>query len=118
MQIANLTKHTELASNASAASSFWQRLVGLLGRRSLPVGEALLLQPCRSVHTLFMRFAIDLVYVDTQMTVVKTVHGLRPFRVSGALRRAHAVIELPAGALLRSATGVGDQLEVRTAAGE
>ena len=118
MQIANLTKHTELASNASAASSFWQRLVGLLGRRSLPAGEALLLQPCRSVHTLFMRFAIDLVYVDTQMTVVKTVHGLRPFRVSGALRRAHAVIELPAGALLRSRTAVGDQLAVGTATGD
>ena len=61
MQIANLTKRTELAWNASAASTFWQRLIGLLGRRSLPAGEALLLQPCRSVHTLFMCFAIDLV---------------------------------------------------------
>ena len=118
MQIANITKRTELASNASAANSFWQRLVGLLGRRSLPAGEALLLQPCRSVHTLFMRFAIDLVYVDAQMTVVKTVQDLRPFRVSGAFRRAHAVIELPAGALLRSGTAVGDRLVVGSSPGE
>ncbi len=84
--------------------------MGLLGRASLLHGDALVIEPCRSVHTAFMRFAIDVVMVDRSLRVVKVVSGLKPFRVSGALRSADAVVELPGGTIVETGTEVGDQL--------
>ena len=110
MRIVNGTRSTTLASEAEAATTFWRRLVGLLGRRSLAPGQGLVLQPCRSVHTAFMRFPIDVVYVDRSLRVVKVVGCLAPFRVSAAFAAAHAVIELPCGTVAESGTVVGDSL--------
>lgn len=110
MRIRNLTRDTELASEARAARSFWSRLIGLLGRSSLPPGEALVLEPCNSIHTAFMRFTIDLVYVDRSGQVVKVVPELKPFRISGLLRGARSAIELPSGTIAHTGTAVGDQL--------
>lgn len=110
MLIRNSTRGTQLASEAHAASGFWSRLIGLLGRSSLPAGEALVLDPCSSIHTAFMRFAIDVVYVDRSGQVVKVVPKLKPFRVSGVLRGASSVIELPSGTIASSGTAPGDQL--------
>ena len=108
--ITNITRGTELAARARIAAGFWQRLVGLLGRRSLAAGEGLVLSPCRSVHTFFMLFAIDVVYVDRSRTVVKTVPKLKPFRTSVAQRTAHSAIELPSGTISGTHTVAGDRL--------
>ena len=110
MRIRNVTRETDLATQARVARSFWSRLVGLLGKASLADGEALVITPCSSVHTAFMRFPIDVIYVDGRWRVVKTVPRLRPFRVSAALRGAQSVLELPAGAIEASGTVVGDEL--------
>jgi uncharacterized membrane protein (UPF0127 family) len=110
VRITNQTKGTELASDARVARSYWSRLVGLLGKRSLPAGQALVIEPCTSVHTAFMRFAIDVLYVDPSRRVVKSVAGLKPFRVSGVLRGRCSVVELPSGAIAASKTVPGDQL--------
>ena len=110
MRIRNLTRGTELASSARTARSFWLRLVGLLGRSSLESGEALVLQPCNSIHTAFMRFAIDVLYLDRSGRVVKAVSSLKPFRLSGVLRGGDAVIELPSGVIATTDTAVGDEL--------
>ncbi len=112
MRIVNKTRGTTIASGATAARTFWHRLVGLLGHRLLAPGEGLLIEPCRSVHTAFMRFAIDVVYIDRALRVVKVVHDLKPYRVSAALLNAHAVIELPSGTVTQSRTAVGDVLAV------
>jgi hypothetical protein len=114
VRIVNTTRGTELAGDARAARGFWPRLVGLLGRRSLAPGEALLLDPCTSVHTAFMRFTIDVVYLDGERRVLKVVPNLRPFRVSAVLRARAAVIELPAGTIAATNTQPGDQLELLT----
>ncbi len=110
MRIRNVTRGSELASQAYAARGFWPRLRGLLGRASLQPGEALLLEPCSSIHTAFMRFAIDVVYVDRSGQVIKVVSGLKPFRASGVLRGARSVIELPSGTVVATGTARGDQL--------
>jgi uncharacterized membrane protein (UPF0127 family) len=78
------------------AASFAARLRGLLGSRGLAPGEGLLIPRTSSVHTHFMRFAIDVVFVDGEGRVAKIVRGLRPWRVAGA-RGAVDVLELPAG---------------------
>jgi hypothetical protein len=78
------------------AESFGSRLFGLLARRRLSRGEALLLAPCASVHTCFMRYAIDVVFLNRRGRVLKVVERLPPWRWTGC-RGAHATLELRAG---------------------
>ena len=79
-----------------AADGFLARMLGLMGRRSLRRGHGLWLPRTSSVHTCFMRFAIDVVYLDTHKRVEKIVGGLRPWRVSWCWG-ADSVLEAPAG---------------------
>jgi hypothetical protein len=95
---------------AEVAENPWTRAVGLLGRKELGEGRGLWIRPCRSIHTLFMRFSIDAAYVSSDGTVVKTSARLRPFRLSMGGRRAHSVLELPAGSLERAGLKAGDRL--------
>ena len=74
-----------------------ERLRGLLGRDALPDDAALLLRPCSSIHTSFLRFPIDAVFLDRDFRVLDVVSKLRPWRAAWR-RGAHAVLELPAGA--------------------
>ena len=112
MRIANETRGTQLADRAFEARGHWDRLVGLLSRSSLEPGEALHLDPCTSVHTAFMRFAIDVVFLDGDRQVLKLSPNLRPFRMSGMLRGSGSVIELPTGVIDSTGTVVGDQLRI------
>jgi uncharacterized membrane protein (UPF0127 family) len=85
------------------------RMKGLLGRRALPPGEGLWLQPAGSIHTFFMRFPIDAVFVDAERRVVKVAPDLRAWRAAGR-RGAHAVLELAAGEAARVGISTGDVL--------
>ena len=85
-----------VCERCARAESPFQRMRGLLGRRSLEPGEGILLRPAGSIHTAFMRFAIDAVFVDREGTVVRVVDSIPPWRTAGA-RGAKAVVELPAG---------------------
>ena len=87
----------------------WSRVRGLLGRRSLGPDEGLLLRPVGAIHSMFMFFPIDVVFLDRDNAVVKVVHDLRPWRFAAA-RRAKAVLELPAGAAERARLAVGQEL--------
>ena len=87
-----------LVSGAHRAVTPWERMRGLLGRAGLAPGEGLLIERCSSIHTCFMRFAIDVVYLDADWRVVKKVRRLAPWRFSGCRRAAHT-LELAAGAL-------------------
>lgn len=86
----------EVCGDCRVADSFAARLRGLLGRRGLEAGEGLLIPRTSSVHTHFMRFAIDVVFLDADGRVGKIARGLRPWRFAGA-RGAQDVLELPAG---------------------
>jgi uncharacterized membrane protein (UPF0127 family) len=85
------------------------RMRGLLGRKSLPNGEGILLRPASSVHTAFMRFPIDAVFLDRELRVLKVAPDLRPWRTA-ARRKAHAVLELPAGEAARRGIEPGHRL--------
>ena len=85
------------------------RMRGLLGRGGLEPGSGMLIDASPSVHMFFMRFAIDVVFVDRDRKVVRVVEHLRPWRVAGA-RRAAAALELPAGAAAAAGVDVGDTL--------
>ncbi|MCM8797062.1 MAG: DUF192 domain-containing protein [Candidatus Omnitrophica bacterium] len=110
MKIINVTKNTTLAERVIVADTLLSRMRGLLGRKSLEKGEALILKSCNSIHTFFMRFTIDVIFADRNMCVVKTISYLKPFRASLLYRKAFFAVELPAGTILESATSAGDFL--------
>lgn len=111
MRIINKTKNSILAENGVIAGTSLKRVKGLLGRSGLKESEALLLKPCNSIHTFFMSFPIDVVFVDSQKKVVKTISDMAPFRMSGIYFRAHLAIELLAGTISKTSTQPGDLLE-------
>src|SRR5436190_15660640 len=90
------------------------RMRGLLGRKSLAPGEGLLLTPERSIHMWFMRFPIDAVFLDRDLSVVSVREGLRPWRMASC-RVARSVLELPAGTCRRHAIRPGDRLSLTEA---
>jgi len=93
------------------ADSPVSRMRGLLGRNELPSGEGLLLRPASSIHTFFMRFPIDAVFLDRTLRVLQISDELHPWRAASR-RGAHAVLELPAGHSARRGLAVGDSLQI------
>src|SRR5436190_23092621 len=89
---------------------------GLLGRRRLPTGEGILLKPASSVHMAFMRFAIDAVFLDRDMRVVKIAADLKPWRAAGA-RGSKSVLEIPSGEAERRGLTVGALLAADSSPG-
>ena len=87
------------------------RMRGLLGRRHLPSGEGILLKPASSVHMAFMRFAIDAVFLDRELRVVKIAADLKPWRAASA-RGSKSVLEIAAGEAARRGLTTGDRLVV------
>ncbi len=110
MRLLNRRNGAVLAGNVERAVTVRARLRGLLGRDRLPEGEALVIEPCTSIHTFFMRFSIDAAFVSRDGRVVRAISDLRPFRATRIYPRAALVVELPAGTLSRTGTREGDQL--------
>ncbi len=101
LKILNLTRQAVLAHSVEVADRGSTRRKGLLGRDNLPAGEGLWIVPCESVHTFFMRFSIDLVYVDRTLKVRKVRSSVPPWRLSACLS-AHSVIELAPGTIKKN----------------
>ncbi len=101
-----------LATRCAVARNFVTRGVGLLGRSGLADGEGLLITRTSVITMLFMRFAIDAVFLDREMRVVNVAHDLRPWSPVTGSPRADAVLELPAGTAARTHTQAGDVLRI------
>jgi len=97
------------------ADRMFSRMKGLLGRRSLPAGEGLLIRPAPSIHTYFMRFPIDVVFLSRAGEVMKVSADVGPWRTRSC-RRAYAVLELAAGEAKRRGIATGDHLEAEALA--
>jgi uncharacterized membrane protein (UPF0127 family) len=110
VRITNATRQTTLADRCRVASSARDRTVGLLG--TPPPGEPLLIERSPSIHMFFMRYPIDVVFLDRNQRVTKVVADLQPWRVVWWARGARDCLELPAGALGGTHTQAGDQLVI------
>jgi len=109
--VQNADRDTVLGAAIEVAETSAKRAKGLLGRDALADGEGLLFTHCSSLHTLFMRFAIDIAFISKQGKVLKLAHAVPPFRICTAPLRAHYALELPAGSLEASGTKVNDMLK-------
>jgi len=94
------------------ASTPWQRTVGLIGRSRLGEDEGMRFEGCSSIHTLFMRMPIDVVFLDAERRVVRALSNVRPWRPFVGCARAATVVELAAGAIARRGIAPGDVLEL------
>jgi uncharacterized membrane protein (UPF0127 family) len=108
-ELVRKTNGALVCENLIVADKPWTRLRGLLGRKGLPAGEGMFLRPAGSVHTAFMRFAIDVVFLDKSLRVLKIEPNVVPWRAVGC-RGAKAVIELSSGEFSRQNVAVGDEL--------
>ena len=107
---------TVIADHVEVADTIWSRFMGLMFRRELPTGHGLAIRPCNSIHMFFMRFALDVVFVDGEGRVLRILDSIRPWRASSLVRGAKAAIELPAGTAARAALGRGTVVRLVDAA--
>ena len=99
-----------LAADVYAVGGYFGRWLGLMGHPGLPPGQALVLEGDNSIHTLFMRFPIDVLFLDKAGRVKHLYHALRPWRLSRVVFGARRIVELPPGVLAATGTAVGDEL--------
>lgn len=111
-KLLNQSKQKVLSLQVEVAESFASRAQGLLGRSNLDIGSALWIKPCKSIHTFFMQFPIDVAFVDKNMVVKKVCTQIHPFRLALAPLRTHSVFEFASGCLNSENIAVGDQLHV------
>lgn len=110
--IVNSTRGTVVGDRVTIADTLVSRIVGLLGASSLSRGRGLLIHPSQGVHTLGMKFPIDVIFLDRKMRVLDVRRSLKPFRMTGLNFRAASVLELPVDAIEKSLTEVDDQLMI------
>lgn len=99
-----------LAARVRHAARWRERLVGLLGQRDLSSGEGLWITPCNSIHTFGMRFDIDVLFLDRDLRIVRTLTTVKPWRM--AVARARSVVELAAGSIDRHQLRIGERLRL------
>ena len=109
IRIENETKGTRLGDKISIADSSLRRIVGLMGTPHLEPRSGLLILPTQGVHTFFMKYPIDLVFINKRRQVIGTCKGLKPNRLSRIMWSEESVLELPERAIEQSRTEVGDQ---------
>ncbi len=99
-----------IASKVRIAETFKSRSIGLLDRSSIAEEEGLLIKPCNSIHTFFMKFPIDAIFLNKDNIVVKVVHGIPAWRLSGAMLRGFMVLELKSGTATKYGIVAGNKL--------
>lgn len=110
----NKTRQSFAATELRVADTHWSRLRGLMmtNGKDFPAGYGLWIVPCRGVHTWAMRFAIDVIYLDSDLKVVHIEENLKPWRFAPVRLEAETVLEVPAHTIWQSGTELGDQFEL------
>jgi hypothetical protein len=110
----NRTRESFLATELRIADTHWGRLVGLLGtsRENFPPGVGLWIVPCSGVHTFGVRFPIDIVYLDSNQTVIHIEENVKPWRIAPICLQAATVLELPSHVVWDTRTQSGDSVEI------
>lgn len=116
IRIVHQGNNNVIASKVIKAASLWSRTKGLLGEKSLEPGSAMWIVPCKSIHTFFMQFPIDAIFISRSGKIVGLCKNLAPFRLSSIYWDASSVIELRAGTIETSDCKLGDIVEIKETA--
>jgi len=101
-----------LATNVRVADNLFTRMKGLLGKKELPIGEALWIKPCFSVHTFFMKFPIDVIFLNKDNQIIAAVSNLTPNCMTRLYPQSFSVLELPPGTIVATNSEIGDIIEI------
>lgn len=112
LQLINKSKKNIIVENLFLADSFWSRMKGLMGKKDLPEDEGLLLVPCNSVHSMFMRFPIDLLFLNRELRVIKIIDRFKPWKATPIIRDCYQVVELKAGVASIKGVTIKDELDI------
>lgn len=112
VRIVSSENGTVIADNGRVADTFWRRFRGLLGRSEYKCGEALIIKPCSSVHTVGMKFAIDVLFVSAKNEIVHVIEAMPAYRFSPFVKNASYVVELPAGRVASCQLKTGHTLTI------
>lgn len=110
--IINQRNNQIIAKRVLYANTFLKRLLGLMGKKTMQEDCALVICPCQQVHTFFMRFSIDCVFIDNHFKVLTCYRAMKPWRICKRIKQAYAVIELPVGTINKTDIRVQDTLTV------
>lgn len=108
MKLYNSTQNNLIADDVQVAENYFSRNIGLLSRKSISPNEALVIRPCFSVHTLFMKFAIDVLFVGANRKVIALYENVRPWRILPIHLTSRYVVELAAGQIAVNNICLGD----------
>lgn len=109
--IINLTKNTIVTNTEEIANTFFKRLKGLLGRNHLPEDHGMLIYPCKQIHSFFMKFPFDAVFLTRDNQVVYTIENMEPKKISPLIPEAFSVLELPTNTIRKSKIELDDQFQ-------
>ncbi|MEZ4661902.1 MAG: DUF192 domain-containing protein [Caldilineaceae bacterium] len=112
LSVINLSRNAVLIEQGGIADNFWARLRGLTFIRHLEAGRGLVITRTNSIHTHFMFMPIDVLYVDAQNKIVDMSLTMKPWRMALPRLKAHYVIEMPAGVIVRTNSRAGDRLQL------
>lgn len=99
MKCLNPKTQEVFADNLKLNNTYFSRLMGLMFKKNLPKGSGIILKPCTQIHTCFMRFNIDVIFLDTNLQVLHVIENMKPWRISPLFLKARYTVELPAGTL-------------------
>ncbi len=114
-RVSNETRGTVLAEHSGRVRNPVSRGLGLMGKKGLPSDGGLIIEPCSGVVSFFMRFPIDVVFLDSESRVVHLIEDLRPWKASKIVRASKLVVELPVGTISRTQTQMGDTVTLAEA---
>ena len=112
IKLVNLDTNEVIAEHVKGAYTFWSRFKGLMLTESMPENAALHIYPCTSIHTFFMKYCIDILYLDKEKKIVGIEKELEPGKIGKKWMNAKSVIELPAGTINKTSMVIGQKVEL------
>lgn len=111
MKLVNKSTNTVISENLTVADTFYKRLIGLMFTKELPDQNALQIIPCSEIHTFFMNYCIDVLYLDMKNNILFMDEELKPGKIRKRFKNAVSVIELPSGKIKKMGIKIGHTIE-------
>lgn len=112
LKIINKRNNELIGDKIISGDTMLLRFVGLMGKKSLNDGEGLLLIPCNSIHMMFMKISLDIVFINKNNTIIHLIENIKPWRISPIIFKSHSVLELPVNSIKSKDLKINDELEI------